>query len=236
MRIFLVLMFLTLSNSHALDKNKMAPIGDTNNPKCFPYACENQEGSEIDVSQISIKNFRLRMSEQDLIKKYPKYIALPKQSGVLSKKYLCTDPRKYPPEKELENLSIDRCGVSIGMLHPYQVELSFYKNKLVEVNFYFYYNYQKTFDDLALIVSNKFGQSLNANTLSHSHRWELGYKNNDFQVAVKLEPLQLRSTTLLLRLIDNELINYENKLLDQEELREKEAEKNDLYNRRAKDI
>jgi hypothetical protein len=252
MKIFLGLFFLAISYANALDKNRMAPLKDPREriPKCFPYACEKEpiHENEIDVSQISIKNFKLRMSEQEFRKNYPKFIAVPLVSdtkGFQQKVYYCADPRKNE-ETIRKPKSFDMCGVSIGGLHPYNIGLSFVKNKLIQASFYF--SGLKSYEDLVVVVSNKFGQPMPSSSLGiatgvpggfvdgDTRVWELGYKNDDFQASVKMSVIIGGNGAFHLTITDNELINYENNLIEQNDQREKEREKYDLHNRRAKDI
>ena len=141
MKIYISLLLLIINNAYAFDEDRMAPIGNDRVLESHPSE------KAIDVSKISIKNFSLRMSEQDLIKSYPKITELTESNkrawgisperkglGAIEKVYMCQpDPSKLV-NKRL-NTSYDWCGVTIGGLNPYNIRLNFVKNKLMTATF-----------------------------------------------------------------------------------------------------
>jgi len=125
-------------NRSLLDKQELVDMPSAANlrDECYFIDCDKPKIKKIKVSDVSIKEFRLRMSEEDLLKINPKFKKMPRTSNLTASEniYECNsgvDVNLFDDPK------FDICGVSVGTHHPSNVILAFRENKLSEINMYF---------------------------------------------------------------------------------------------------
>lgn len=211
-------------------------------PKCFPEACDKNEirSKKIKVSEISIKEFRLRMSEEELLRINPKFKKIPTQNLSATEKIYACNNNKNIDKRFFEDPKFDICGVSVGTYHPSNVIVAFRENKLSEFRIYFTDPHKK-FNDLLYSLTSKFGNPSPPNNVTGKFAdldqrvWILG--DNQAKVWITTTIGGIHGTAVFsIYVEDREMLDsYEFKAEQQKNQSEK-SNLNDLVNRRSKDI